>query len=206
MSDAWSVSDWRGRLTGKLEPLLKHPQLTAEISTYKGVPFALFVYPPTDERELRREVKMLATRVEQESPRKVYIVSLAELMWEAIRRAHPPDGQALFDAERSLAYLAPEERLEKTAEHMRSILSDVSPLPEMIRARVAELDPSRSIVFLLRVGALFPAYRASVLLENLMGNVRVPTVLFYPGTRIGKNLLRFMDSLEAIHSYRHKIF
>lgn len=39
-----------------------------------------------------------------------------------------------------------------------------------------------------------------------MGAVRVPTVLFYPGSRSGTNSLRFMDSLDAVHSYRHRIY
>lgn len=206
MSSAWLDSDWRGRLHDRLEPVLNSKGLAKEISTYAGVPFALFAYPPTAERELRREVAMLATRVEQGSGRKVTTVSMADLLWHAIRTAYPPDGTALFEAERSMAEEDPERRLGQLQETIRAVVSDICPLPKLIAERVASLDPAKNMVFLTRVGALYPAYRASALLENLMGTVRVPTILFYPGTRTGTNTLRFMDSLEALHGYRHKIF
>jgi len=206
MSSSWSDSAWKKRLTERLEPLLKSKNIEKEISTYQGVPFGLFAYPPTAERELRREVQMLATRVEHESSRRVTTISMADLLWRAIRTAYPPDGKALFDAERSMAAEDPERRLEQLQETIRSVVSEISPLPQLIAESTQDLDPAKSVVFLTRVGALYPAYRASALLENLMGVVRVPTMLFYPGTRSGTNTLRFMDSLEALHGYRHKIF
>lgn len=206
MSSTWSDSAWKKRLTERLEPLLKSPNLAREISTYQGVPFGLFAYPPTAERELRREVQMLTTRVEHEASRCVSTISMADLLWRAIRTAYPPDGRALFDAERSMGAEIPERRLDVLQETIRAVVSDVLPLPQLIAESTQDLDPDKSVVFLTRVGALYPAYRASALLENLMGVVRVPTILFYPGTRTGTNTLRFMDSLEALHGYRHKIF
>ncbi len=205
MSSTWSASDWRTRLTGKLEPLLVSPRLAAEISTYQGVPFALFVYPPTAERALRREVQNLATRVQQQTSRSVHFISLAELLWDAMRAAFPPDGKALFDSEREFADEPSEERLGRLQGNIEQLLSEVRPIPEEIQRRAAALDPDRDILFITRVGAVFPAYRASALLESLMGKVHVPTILFYPGSRAGTNLLRFMDSLDALHGYRHRI-
>ena len=206
MSSTWTHSGWKDRLTQRLEPLLKSPGLVKEISTYQGVPFALFAYPPTAERELRREVGMLGTRVEHETIRRVKTISMADLLWVAIRTAYPPDGKALFDAERSMAWEEPEERLSKLQSTIQNILDEVCPLTGLITSQVADLEPTTSIVFLTRVGALYPAYRASTLLENLMGRVTVPTILFYPGTRTGTTTLRFMDSLDNQHGYRHKIF
>ena len=206
MSSTWSDSRWKERLHDRLEPLLKSPGLTKEISTYQGVPFALFAYPPTSERELRREVGMLATRVEHETARRVKTISMAELLWVAIRKAYPPDGKALFDAEKAMGWEEPEERLSKLQSTIQNILDEVCPLTGLITSQTADLDPTKSVVFLSRVGALYPAYRASTLLENLMGKVTVPTILFYPGTRTGTTTLRFMDSLDNQHGYRHKIF
>src|SRR5438876_4330765 len=103
MPSNWSNSAWKDRLHDRLEPLLKAPNLAKEISTYQGVPFGLFAYPPTAERDVRREVRMLATRIEHETPRRVTTISMADLLWEAIHRAYPPDGKALFEAERSMA-------------------------------------------------------------------------------------------------------
>ena len=44
MSSTWSDSAWKQRLNERLEPLLLSPDLAQEISTYQGVPFALFAY------------------------------------------------------------------------------------------------------------------------------------------------------------------
>jgi hypothetical protein len=206
MSTILSGADWKARLTDQLEPLLKSPTLLADASAYQGVPFVLFHYPPTAELELRREVQALAKRVEGKTRRKILILSMADLLWEAIQKAHPPDARALFDAERTAAADSQTSRLEMVTEHVRAILSEEHPLPDRISQRARDLSPEKDILFLVRVGALFPVYRASALLENLMGTVRVPTVLFYPGARSGTNSLRFMDSLDALHSYRHKIF
>ncbi len=196
-------SEWIERLKGKLEPLLRSPDLAAEISTFQGVPFALFAYPPTAELELRREVALLRTRLENDTPRRVTIIPLSELMWEAIEEVYGEGGQQLFESERSMSYETTDRRLEMLRGDMEGLLGTI---PSRLVERSKDLDPTRDILFLTRVGALYPAYRASALLENLMYEIKVPTILFYPGTRSGRNMLRFMDSLEAIHSYRHKIY
>ena len=202
----WSNTSWRARLHSELEPMLKSSTLPSDISTYQGVPFGLFAYPPTAEREVRKEITLLKTRIEHETPREVSVLSMADLLWRGIRSAYPPDGGPLFDAEKSMQGQDAELRLSELQETVRAVLSELSPLPDMIREHADTLIADKHILFLTRVGALYPAYRASALLENLMGVVRLPTVLFYPGTRVGTNQLRFMDSLEALHGYRHKIF
>ena len=156
MSSTWSDTVWRERLKERLEPLLKSPNLLAGISTYQGVPFALFVYPPTAEFELRREVAMLATRVENEAGRRVHLISMAELVWGALREAFPPDGRALFDAERSFREEEPERRLERLQGQMEQLLSEVSPLPTMIEEKAKGFGPEKDILFLTRVGTPFP--------------------------------------------------
>src|SRR5688572_24256729 len=156
----WSDSAWKRRLTDRLEPILKSSNLAKEISTYQGVPFGLFAYPPTAERDVRREVRMLATRIEHETPRRVATISMADLLWQAIRTAYPPDGKDLFEAERSMAEEEPERRLEQLQETIRAVVSEICPIPDLIATRAKELSPTKDIIFLVRVGALYPAYRA----------------------------------------------
>lgn len=202
MSSTWSDSNWTGRLKNGLEPVLCSKQLEAEISTYLGVPFALFAYPPTSERQLRKEVANLAKRVEQSCSRAVHLVSMADFLNEVVQNAFPPDGAELFEAER-ISMDDQETRLTRLQGMMTDLLATV---PDRIATIAKPMNSTKDILFLYRVGALYPAYRASSLLENLMNKVLVPTILFYPGTRTGRNSLRFMDSLDAIHSYRHKIY
>ena len=139
MSIHWSNSDWRKRLTQDLEPLLLSAGLAAEISRYQGVPFALFAYPPTAEIELRREVGLLRTRVETQTGKKVTVVSMAELVQEAVS-ALPGGLSGLAAAERSHSYAATRERLQMLSNQMEATLSELRPIPEAVRDRVAHLD------------------------------------------------------------------
>ena len=56
----------------------------SRISVYHDLPFAIFRYDPEEEWALRREVRLLATRLE-ESGRKTGVVNLSDLLWKAIQ-------------------------------------------------------------------------------------------------------------------------
>lgn len=185
------------RLSRDLEPVLALPDPRPRISAYHDMPYALFRYDPEDEFELRKQVTLLETRLTQKGKR-VRRISLAECLDEAMRSQRPL--QEWFDAER-------EQGVETLVETIHSVLSEYSPLVDLVAARMPENpDPLTDVVFILRTGALFPVYRSFSLLEQLKGRVHVPTVLFYPGDLDGAAGLRFMGVLDAEHNYRPKIF
>ena len=96
--------------------------------------------------------------------------------------------------------------VEAVVETVHSVLADFAPLVDLVAARMpADPDPMRDIVFILRVGALFPVYRTFSLLEQLKGRILVAAILFYPGDLDGAAGLRFMGALDAEHNYRPKI-
>lgn len=204
MSSSLLDSAWPERLE-RLEVLLKQPDLVSQISKHQGMPYAIFPYPPTAERAIRTEVGLLATRVHQESGREVLTLSMASLLWQILDEELPP-GRSLFDLERKMASWELRRRLEKVQATILNVLTKGRSLHRRITEQLAGKDPDRTVAFLTRVGALYPVYRASALLDNLENDVQVPVILFYPGTRRGTNSLRFMDSLEAVHTYRHKMF
>lgn len=191
------MSDLEHRLKQTLEPLLELPDPRQRISAYHDMPYALFRYDPEDEFELRKEVTLLETRLSQKGKR-VRRISLAECLDEAMRSQRSLE--EWFTAERELG-------VEAIVETVHSVLSEYSPLVDLVASRMPEdADPLRDIVFILRTGALFPVYRTFSLLEQLKGRVHVPTVLFYPGDLDGSAGLRFMGVLDAEHNYRPKIF
>src|ERR1700730_8291951 len=57
------------------------------ISVYHDLPFAIMRYDPTDEWELRREIKLLATRLEAVG-KEVHIILMSELLWSALEKIH----------------------------------------------------------------------------------------------------------------------
>jgi hypothetical protein len=192
------VSSLRDSIRTLEEDLIASPM---RISSYNDLPFAILRYDPEEEWNLRREAKYLATRLHI-AGKQVYRVSLAELLWEAIDDAEGLDAVVKLERERGFA---------AAQEQVTTYLSDPdwSPLPEMLRERLEYLDPKRDVVFLLRAAAMAPAiYHMSSLLDKMQGKTRVPTILFYPGTREGTTGLHFMGlrNRETTGNYRVKIY
>ena len=191
------MNDWLERLTTRLEPLLAQEDPRQAISAYHDMPYAIFRYPPEDEFELRKELVLLRTRLEQAGKR-VTTISLAELLHNAI------------EAESSIHDLVEAERtigLAQAIDTIHEILSKYKSLDGLVVEQMpADPDPLRDIVLIVRAGALFPMYRTSSLLEQLKGRVEVPSILFFPGELDGAAGLRFMGVLDAEHNYRPMIF
>lgn len=187
--------DWKKRLTGTLEPLLRQKDPRPHISAYHDMPFAMFQYPETAELPLRQELELLKTRLAGEGKR-VTTVSLAECMTVALER-EDLGPEALAAAEASVG-------LDATVDTVHQVLADS--LVTVVAEQIPKGDPTEDIVFLTRAGALFPVYRTSSLLEHLMGKVELPIILFYPGTKEGAAGLRFMSVHDPEHNYRARIF
>jgi len=171
------------------------------ISAYHDLPFAILRYDPEEEWDLRREVRRLATRLENAGKR-VTFVSLADLFWEVVDEA---EGLA------TLAQLEELRGFEAAQQQVTTYLSDPdwSPLPDLLAKRLEPLDPERDIAFLVRAAAMAPAiYHMSRLLDEMQGRTWVPTILFYPGTLEGATGLRFMGlgNRESTGNYRVKIY
>jgi hypothetical protein len=191
------MSDLSTRLTKHLEPVLASADPRPQISAYHDMPYALFRYDPDDELELRKELAMLAIRLEQAGKR-VTRISLAECLEEAMTSIQPLDDW--FAAERR-------QGTDTLVETIHAVLAEHAPLDELVAERMpADPNPHTDVVLIHRAGALFPVYRTFTLLELLKGRVVVPTVLCYPGTLDGAAGLRFMGVLDAEHNYRPKIF
>lgn len=191
------MSDLEHRIRDTLEPLLELPDPRERISTYHDMPYAILRYDADEEYHLRKQVTLLETRLSQKGKR-FWRISLAECLDHAMRSQRPLEDW--FAAER-------DQGVETIVETIHSVLSEYTPLVELVAERMPDNpDPLRDLVFILRTGALFPAYRTFSLLEQLKGRVVVPTILCYPGDLDGAAGLRFMGVLDAEHNYRPKIF
>jgi len=192
------VNDWKHRLTNVLEPILLLPDPRVKLSAYDNLPYAIFHYPPTDEFALRHEVTLLCTRLEQTGKR-ITRISLAE----CLNRSLQAEGMTVDD----LAAAEKAAGLAQAIATVHSVLEEYRPLTDVVASQLpANADPTRDIFFILRAGALFPFYRTSALLEQLMGRTQVPGVLFYPGTFDGISGLSFMGVHTHEPNYRPRIF
>ena len=173
----------------------------SRISVYHDLPFAILRYDPTEEWELRREVKLLATRLEA-TGKEVHEIRMSEFLWRAIDETAGLD--EVVGLERTRGYLAAQGQVT-------TYLSDRDwrPLAGLLAERLANLDPSKNIVFLTRVAAMSPGiFHMSMLLDKMHGKNKVATILFYPGSIEGTTGLRFMDlkDRDALGNYRVKIY
>ena len=171
------------------------------ISVYHDLPFAIFRYDPNEEWTLRREARLLTTRL-VETGKNTQIIQMSDLLWKAIQETEGIE--AVISLERDRGFLAAQEQLT-------TYLSDRDwrPLASLLTERLVSLDKSTDIVFLLRAAAMAPGiYHMSKLLDQMQGKTSITTILFYPGTIEGTTGLRFMalKDREALGNYRVKIY
>ena len=171
------------------------------ISVYHDLPFAILRYDPEEEWDLRREVKLLATRLEA-TGKAVHAVPMSDFLWKAIAETEGLD--EVVGLERSRGYLAAQDQVT-------TYLSDKDwqPLAKLLEERLRKLNPAKDIAFLTRVAAMSPGiYHMSKLLDLMQAKTKVTTILFYPGSIEGTTGLRFMDleGRDALGNYRVKIY
>jgi hypothetical protein len=178
-----------------------------KIGVYHDLPFAILRYSPIEEWALRREVKLLATRLES-TGKVVHLVPMSELLWAAMERVHEKDEDEGFDA---IVELERERGFVEAQWQLTTYLSSKVwvPLWEMLAERLAKVDPENAVVFLTRVAAMSPGiFHMSMLLDKMHGKTRAMTILLYPGSIEGTTGLRFMDlkDRDALGNYRVKIY
>jgi hypothetical protein len=171
------------------------------ISVYHDLPFAIFRYDPETEWTLRREARLLATRL-GEAGRNTCIIHMSDLLWKAIKDTEGIE--AVIDLERTRGFLAAQEQAT-------TYLSDRDwrPLAGLLTERLQALNDSTEVVFLMRAAAMAPGvYHMSKLLDQMQGKTSLTTILFYPGSIEGTTGLRFMalKDRDALGNYRVKIY
>jgi hypothetical protein len=195
-------------LKDSIAPLESHlKSVPMQIGVYQDLPFAIMRYDPADEWELRREIKLLATRLEA-AGKEVHIIPLSELLWSALEQVHTKDQdeglEAVIALEKDRGYV---EAQQQVTTYLSSKVW--VPLWELLANRLASFNPETSVVFLTRVAAMSPGiFHMSMLLDKMHGKTKVPTILFYPGSIEGTTGLRFMNlkDRDALGNYRVKIY
>lgn len=160
-------------------------------------PYQLYQYLPDQEYKVRRDLTDLKVWLEAKQI-KCVALSLADLFWRAIEESGRLD--AIIATERDGGPTG----LQDAIESIGSLLRRSPSLTDRIVAEVDGVSP-RSAVFLYRAGALYPAIRTSGLLDELLGRVRLPVTLLYPGRLHGGFGLSFLDILPAHYGYRATI-
>ena len=171
------------------------------ISAYHDLPFAIFRYDPEEEWTLRKEARLMATRLE-ETGRRVSIIPMSTFLWKAIDESEGIN--PVVDLEKERGFVAAQEQVT-------TYLSDPDwrPLARLVAEHLQQLATYADIAFLTRAAAMAPGiYYMSKLLDEMQGRTKVTTILFYPGSIEGTTGLRFMalKDRDALGNYRVKIY
>lgn len=181
--------------------------MPTRVNVYHDLPFAIMRYDPTDEWELRREIKLLATRLESIG-KEIHVIPMSELLWSALEQVHQKDDDEGLEAIIAL------EKVRGYVEAQQQVTTYLSskiwlPLWDLLAQRLATINPDNSVVFLTRVAAMSPGiFHMSMLLDKMHSKTKVTTILFYPGSIEGTTGLRFMDlkDRDTLGNYRVKIY
>lgn len=202
-------------LENRIETLKKdllHPAGPC-ISTNRNYPFALFQYPPHEEFKMRATLLELLDTLRS----KAWTILNVDLLATFIEYLDQQEEGELIEAliqEEKLQYTASRKNHKMPLKVLQNSLDIFLKNPEAypkaifnnITEKTAHRDPAKTVVFLSRIGGLYPFYRSSSLLRHLDKGIKVPTIVLYPGERTEQNHLSFMGEMEADRDYRPRIY
>lgn len=182
------------------------------ISTMRNYRFAILLYEPRREFDLRAQTRALSSELSANGWH-VLTISLQKLLLDRVRAQGDEWVSRVIAMERSTGRMSPERGLN----YLKSKLSPLVEGPEGIAADCSRIvcdyadqhpdHVDRTLALVGRAGALYPFFRSSGLLRHLDGRTRnVPVVLLYPGERRGQTALSFMGRLDPDSDYRPRIY
>lgn len=183
-----------------------------QISTVRNYNFAILPYPPDDEFALRGAIHELSAELRDAGWTTSTVVLHSKLL-KRLRAEGPDVLDSIIRREKNLASAADGSRaLRMLKERVVNLIDKPDGIAEdvvkAIDGILAESEtPERTVIFLGRLGALYPFLRTSALLKHIAGRTHnVPVVLLYPGTVDGETGLRFMGVLKPDRDYRPRIY
>ncbi len=141
------------------------------LGLHTGVPFIILVYDPPKERACRARQLELAEKLQARNIR-VIPCELNNFIFDYY--AGKGQLERIFDLDRD-----PKQRDE-----LRQMIAGIyeKELVGRIQDDTETADPDNSVIFLSGVASMYPFARVSNLLTALENQVKVPLVVFYPGS------------------------
>lgn len=183
------------------------------ISTNRSYPFAILWYPPDEEYQARERIVELGDDLRREGWN-VYSIDLMGLFIDYLAAIDDGGLLAYLETEEEKLYTTYQGNLRLQIDMLANLLGPhfssrdgfPSRVLSEIKSRTSDEDADHSVVFLSRIGGLYPFYRTSALLRYLDQGVRTPTIVMYPGLRTDQNALSFMGEMDADRDYRPRIY
>ena len=173
---------------GELRQVLSQP---ANLNPAQSDPIFYFVYRPEHMLAVKRRLASWIGTLKNDGFEPVRI-SLGDSLYELIDRS---------GRWKEWLELEPGAEPSDLRQSIKDVLTQNNALVEQVATRIAD-GTSKTIYLLTESELLHPYYRTRAIESALVGRVPHPTVIFYPGRRVGQYGLHFLDFYPEDGNYR----
>lgn len=169
----------------KMEIAIKKPSLRQSLGRANEVNYWIFDYPPERELEVRERIAYMKRKNRKEIDGfELVEYDLYDMIIDFLESKNFLEKCFDFEKKRGV------ERITKAVTNSMKINEDDSLIVQYIKAHT----PKEAVVFLTGIGKCYPILRSHKVLNNLhQAFVRVPVVMFFPGTYNEQELILFNE-------------
>lgn len=177
----------------KMEIAIKKPSFRQSLGRANEVNYWVFDYPPERELEVRERIAYMKRKNRTEIDGfELVVYDLYDMIIDFLENKKFLEKCFNFEKKRGL------ERITKAITNSMKINEDDSLIVQYIK----ENTPKEAVIFLTGIGKCYPILRSHKVLNNLhQAFVRVPVVMFFPGTYNEQELILF-DEIKDDNYYR----
>ena len=169
----------------EMEAAIKKPSFRQSSGRANEVNYWVFDYPPECELEVRERVEYLKKKNRKGVDGfELVVFDLYDIIMDYLEKEDFLEQCYRFEKRRGL------DRITKAVNNSMKINDDDSYIVQYIR----DYTPENAVVFLTGIGKCYPILRSHKVLNNLhQAFVRVPVVMFFPGTYDEQELVLFNE-------------
>ncbi len=178
------MADLNKRLD-EMEAAIKKPSFRTSSGRANEVNYWIFDYPPERELEVRERIEYMKKKNSKGTDDfELVVFDLYDIIIDYLEGKNFMDKCFQFEKKKGL------DRITKAVNNSMKINDDDSLIVQYIK----DHTPENAIVFLTGVGKCYPILRSHKVLNNLhQAFVRVPVVMFFPGTYNEQELILFNE-------------
>ena len=168
-----------------MEAAIKKPSFRQSSGRANEVNYWVFDYPPECELEVRERVEYLKKKNQKGVDGfELVVFDLYDIIMDYLEKEDFLEQCYRFEKRRGL------DQITKAVNNAMKINDDDSYIVQYIR----DHTPENAVVFLTGIGKCYPILRSHKVLNNLhQAFVRVPVVMFFPGTYDEQELVLFNE-------------
>lgn len=169
----------------EMEAAIRKPSFRQSSGRANEVNYWIFDYPPERELEVRERIEYLKNKNQGGADGfELVVFDLYDIMIDFLDRKGFMEKCYGFESKAGIA------RIIKAVNNSLKVNDDDS----LIIQHIKDHTPENAVVFLVGIGKCYPILRSHKILNNLhQAFVRVPVVMFFPGTYNEQELILFNE-------------